>query len=96
MNTISTKQIRSDLVGFLRRLQQGEKITVIHRSTPIVTLSSTDVRSEQEFAPGSPAAVLRAIRFAQEFEKEHPSTLDPHISYKEQYAEHLEEKYGLA
>lgn len=98
MQTISTKQIRTDLIGFLRRLQQGEKITVIHRSKPLVTLSNTNEpgkKTEQEFMPGSPEALSRSARLMEEHNKNRPVKLDPKKSIKDLYHEMLDEEYGL-
>lgn len=41
-DTISAKEIRQDLDGFLRRLKTGKPLTVIYRSKPMVTIVDAD------------------------------------------------------
>ncbi|HSH31733.1 MAG TPA: hypothetical protein VK963_03660 [Candidatus Saccharimonadales bacterium] len=91
VKTINTKQIRQDLVGFLRQLQQGQAFTVIYRSRPLVTLTTTEPPSQvtdpQHIVPGTPEALRESIRLAEKFNAGRQPKLDPNKSIKELYDE---------
>ncbi|HSH18756.1 MAG TPA: hypothetical protein VK978_05230 [Candidatus Saccharimonadales bacterium] len=90
MITISTKEIRQDLEGFLRKLKQGQAIQVLHRSKPLVTVVAQN-QQEPYLADdaGTPAAARRSARFVRSLPERKP-VLDPHKSFKELYDETLE------
>lgn len=85
--TISTKEIRNDLEGFLMRLKNGQTLRVIYRSKPLVTLTARDETDEYlaEDA-GSLAAARRSIRFVKNLPV-HAPRLNPNKSFKELYDE---------
>jgi antitoxin (DNA-binding transcriptional repressor) of toxin-antitoxin stability system len=94
-DTISAKEIRHDLIGFLRRLKKGQPITVIYRSKPLVTvISKSDTPESQASIPGSPEAVARSLAYARQLRKGRKPVLDPSKSIKALYAETMDEKYG--
>lgn len=83
--TISTKEIRNDLEGFLKRLKNGQTIQVMYRSKPLVTLKAqTDSDPYLANDAGTPAAAKRSAQFIKSLPK-HKSTLDPSKSFKELY-----------
>lgn len=84
---ISTKEIRNDLEGFLKRLKSGQTIQVMYRSKPLVTLAAkneTDTYLSKD--AGTPAALRRSINLAKRLDQRHP-VLDPNKSFKELYEE---------
>lgn len=99
-DTISAKEIRQDLIGFLRRIKAGNPITVIYRSKPLVTVTREAAHGHEnttaELMPGSPEAVARSLAYAKQLRKDRKPVLDPHKSIKQLYAETMDEKYGIA
>ena len=95
-DTISAKEIRQDLIGFLRRIKSGPPITVIYQSKPLVTVTrQITVSNKAEALPGSPEAVARSLAFAKKLRTGKKTMLDPNKSIKELYAETMDEKYGI-
>lgn len=87
MKTISTKEIRNDLKGFLTSLKNGQTIRVIHRSKPLVTLvAKADEDAYEAPDAGTHAAAKRSIALAKKL-SERSTTLDPHKSFKQLYEE---------
>jgi len=85
--TISTKEIRNDLKGFLKRLKHGETIQVMYRSKPIVTIAAQrDIDAFLKEDAGTPVAAKRSIRFIQNLPIR-PITFDSKKSLKELYSE---------
>ena len=85
--TISTKEIRSDLEGFLMRLKRGQTIQVLYRSRPLVTLTAAAEKDKYlSTDAGTFQAGRRSVRFVQSLPERKP-TLDPHKSFKELYDE---------
>ncbi|OVE78931.1 hypothetical protein BVY00_01615 [bacterium G20] len=84
---ISTKEIRNDLEGFLKRLKNGQTIQVMYRSKLLVTLAAKD-EADAYLAKdaGTPAALRRSINLAKTLHQRHP-VLDPNKSFKELYEE---------
>ena len=93
---ISAKEIRQDLIGFLRRVKSGRPLTVIYRSKPFVTLNddNTPLSSIGQL-PGSPEAVSKSLAYAKRLRSGRKPVLDPAKSIKELYAESMDEKYGI-
>jgi len=85
--TLSTKEIRSDLEGFLKRIKRGQTIKVLHRSKELVTLTAKD-EDDSMLAKdaGTRAAALRSIVLARKLSNSKPK-LDPNKSIKELYRE---------
>jgi antitoxin (DNA-binding transcriptional repressor) of toxin-antitoxin stability system len=85
--TISTKEIRNDLEGFLKRIRNGQTIQVMYRSKPLVTVTAAQ-QNDGLPAPdaGTPAAAKRAIEAAKRLSNR-PTTLDPNKSFKQLYEE---------
>lgn len=83
--TISTKEIRNDLEGFLKRLKQGQTIQVMYRSKPLVTLAA---RHEEDpylaEDAGTPTAAKRSVHFIQNLPKRKPN-FDSQKSFKDLY-----------
>ncbi len=86
MKTINTKQIRADLVGFLRQLEDGEPVTVLYRSQPLVTIAAKPKREYESPDAGTPEAMRRSVEFIRSLPKR-KSQLDPNKSIKELYDE---------
>lgn len=87
VTTISTKEIRNDLEGFLRRLKNGQTIQVIYRSKPLVTLAAkddTDAYLARD--AGSSAAAKHSVNFVKNLPPRR-MLVDPHKSFKELYDE---------
>lgn len=85
--TISTKEIRDDLEGFLKRLKGGQTIQVMYRSRPLVTLTAQIEQDAYEASDaGTPAAIRRSVRLAQSLDHRQP-VLDPDKSFIELYEE---------
>jgi antitoxin (DNA-binding transcriptional repressor) of toxin-antitoxin stability system len=85
--TISTKEIRNDLEGFLKRLKNGQTIQVLYRSKPLVTLAAKD-DTDPYLAKnaGSPIAAKHSVKFVKSLPKRLP-TFDPDKSFRELYDE---------
>jgi len=85
MKTISTKEIRNDLEGFLKSLKHGQTIQVMYRSKPLVTLAAQQAQDAYltENA-GTPKAALHSINFVKNLADRKPS-FDSHKSFKELY-----------
>jgi antitoxin (DNA-binding transcriptional repressor) of toxin-antitoxin stability system len=83
---ISTKEIRNDLVGFLRALKNGQTFQVMHRSKPLVRISAEEDKVFTAPDAGTHAAILRSISLADSLRDRTP-TLDPHKSIKDLYEE---------
>lgn len=87
MKTISAKEIRNDLEGFLKKLKSGQTFQVMYRSRPIVTLVAKEQLDEFTAKDaGTPAAIKRSIELAKKLDHGHP-VLDPNKSFKELYEE---------
>ena len=86
MQTITTKEIRKDLSGFLQRIQKGDTFTVLYRSRPVVNIGAIETKS-QTFVPGSPEAVKRSLDAVAAARKRVGVVLDPNKSIKELYRE---------
>ena len=83
--TISTKEIRNDLEGFLKKLKNGQVIQVMYRSKPLVTLAARDeVDAYLAKDAGSPAAAKRNVRFVKTLTRR-PVVFDPKKSFKDLY-----------
>jgi hypothetical protein len=85
--TTNTKQIRRDLVGFLRSLGDGQPVTILYRSKPLITVTAEPVPPAYQ-APdaGTPAAVKRSIALIRSLSPR-PAQFDPQKSFKELYNE---------
>ena len=85
--SISTKDIRHDLEGFLRRLKQGQVIQVLYRSKPLVTLAAKDAPGTHTAADaGTPAAARRSVAFVRSLPPR-PAVFAPTKSFKDLYDE---------
>ena len=85
--TISTKEIRNDLEGFLKKLKNGETLQVMYRSKPLVTLAAKDgADAYLNVDAGSQAAAKRNVSFVRSLPNR-PTVLDPKKSFKELYNE---------
>jgi hypothetical protein len=87
LRTTNTKLIRDDLVGFLRSLGDGQPVTILYRSKPLITLTGEPTPPPYQ-APdaGTPAAMKRSIQLIRSL-KGRASQLDPSKSFKELYDE---------
>ena len=88
MKTMNTQEIRADLLGFLRRLQQGEEITVLYRSKPYVRLTtsqSPDPKAGGTIQVGSAAALQSAMIQTTKVNRGRKARLDTKQSYKDLY-----------
>ena len=84
---ISTKEIRNDLKGFLKKLKRGQTIQVMYRSKPLVTVAAkNEVDAYLAKDAGAPSAVRRSINLAKKLDTRQP-ILDPNKSFKELYEE---------
>jgi|GEM_PF-934281 len=84
---ISTKEIRNDLKGFLKRLKSGQTIQVMYRSKPLVTVSAKyekDAYLTED--AGSPMAAQRSVSFVRSLPARKP-TFDSRKSFRELYDE---------
>ena len=83
--TISTKEIRNDLEGFLRMLKNGQTVQVMYRSKPLVTVAAKD-DIDPYLSPdaGKPTAAKRSVQFVKNLPKRQP-TFDPDQSFKDLY-----------
>ena len=87
ITTISTKEIRNDLEGFLKRLKNGQTIQVMYRSKPLVTVVAKDDGDEYLAKDaGTPAAAQRSVNFVKNLPKR-PVTFSPSKSFKDLYDE---------
>lgn len=87
VKTISTKEIRNDLEGFLRRLKNGQTIQVMYRSKPLVTLTSkeeSDAYTTED--AGTVTAAKRNVAFVRSLPKRKVN-FEPNKSFKELYNE---------
>ncbi len=87
--TISTKEIRNDLEGFLKRLRNGQTIQVMYRSKPLVTIMAKEEKDAYlaEDA-GTPAAANRSVSYVRSLPMRRP-VFDPNKSFKQLYDETL-------
>ena len=87
---ISTKEIRNDLEGFLKKLKSGQTFQVMYRSKPLVRIAAEEERDEFTASDaGTPAAMKRSAELAMKINHERGgrSAFDPHKSFKELYEE---------
>ncbi|MHB8442911.1 MAG: hypothetical protein ACYDAS_00880 [Patescibacteria group bacterium] len=83
--TISTKEIRNDLEGFLKKLKYGHVIKVLYRSKPLVTIASQDIKDAYlADDAGGVVAARRSVRFVRNLPKRKPM-FDSQKSFKELY-----------
>jgi antitoxin (DNA-binding transcriptional repressor) of toxin-antitoxin stability system len=83
--TISTKEIRNDLEGFLRKLKSGQTVRVMYRSKPLVTLAAQEKHDAfLSSNAGTHQAAMHSVAFAKSLSKRKPS-FDAHKSFKELY-----------
>ncbi len=83
--TISTKEIRNDLEGFLRKLKSGQTIQVLYRSKPFVTVAAKNgVDPYQKDDAGSPVAARRNVKFVKSL-RDRPVVFSPSKNFKELY-----------
>ena len=83
--SISTKEIRNDLEGFLKKLKYGQTIQVMYRSKPLVTLAAREEHDAYLNAnAGTTNAAKHSIGFIKGLAKREP-TFDAHKSFKELY-----------
>jgi antitoxin (DNA-binding transcriptional repressor) of toxin-antitoxin stability system len=85
--TISTKEIRNDLEGFLKRLRNGQTIRVMYRSKPLVTLAAKE-EADAFIAEdaGSLRAAQRSVKFIRNLPKRQV-TFDSQKNFKDLYDE---------
>lgn len=84
---ISTKEIRNDLEGFLKKLKNGQTIQVMYRSKPLVTLAAkSEADAYEANDAGSPTAAKRSVNFIKNLPSRRP-VFDPNKSFKELYDE---------
>lgn len=85
--TISTKEIRNDLEGFLKKLKHGQTIQVMYRSKPLVTLAAK-IEKDAYLADdaGSPAAAKRSVKYVKSLPRRKP-IFDARKNFKELYNE---------
>jgi hypothetical protein len=84
---ISTKEIRNDLEGFLKKLKNGQTIQVLYRSKLLVTVvakDDTDLYLAKD--AGSPIAAKRSIKFIKSLPDRSPA-FESNKSFKELYDE---------
>jgi hypothetical protein len=83
--TISTKEIRNDLEGFLQKLKHGRIIQVLYRSKLLVTVIAQN-KSDLYLAKdaGTPTAAKRSVDFVKNLPYR-KQTFDPKKSFKELY-----------
>jgi hypothetical protein len=83
--TISTKEIRNDLEGFLRKLKNGQTIQVLYRSKPLVTVAAKDgADAYLSEDAGSLAAAKRNVSFVKSL-PDRPIVFTPDKGFKELY-----------
>jgi antitoxin (DNA-binding transcriptional repressor) of toxin-antitoxin stability system len=84
---ISTKEIRNDLEGFLRKIRAGQTFKVMYRSKPIVTVAAKEENDPYlSKDAGTPAAARRSMDIARRLSSGQ-TKLDPNKSFKELYNE---------
>lgn len=82
---VSTKEIRNDLEGFLRRIKQGQTYQVMYRSKPLVTLTAAKEFDDFTAADaGTPASARRSAAFVRNLPTRKP-VLDPGKNFKQLY-----------
>lgn len=85
--TVNTKQIRQDLVGFFRTLADGQPVTVLYRSTPLVTITAEPAELPYQTPDaGSPTAIRRSLERLRR-RPQRPVQFDPTKSFKDLYDE---------
>ena len=83
--TISTKEIRNDLEGFLRKLKNGQTIQVMYRSQHLVTLAAQEEHDALLSSnAGSHHAAVNSIAFTKGLSSRNPN-FDAHKSFKDLY-----------
>jgi len=83
--SISTKEIRNDLEGFLKKLKHGQTIQVMYRSKPLVTLAAQEEHDAYLNAnAGTANAAKHSISFIKGLAKRKP-VFDARKSFKELY-----------
>lgn len=83
--TISTKEIRNDLEGFLKKLKNGQTIQVMYRSKPLVTLAAKEEHDAfLNSQAGSHLAAVNSIAFTKALSSRKPN-FDSNKSFKELY-----------
>lgn len=86
--TTNTKQIRQDLVGFLRSLSDGQPVTVLYRSRPLVTITAEAPElSHQSPDAGTPTAIRRSLKLVAGLRAKQTTRFDANKSFKELYDE---------
>ncbi len=90
MDTISMQDVRRNLPDFLRRIANGQKITVIYHSEPLVTLQSA---SEPNAGKTPQQTMQDFLGVAAKARQTATHTLDPNKSYKQLYIETIAKKH---
>jgi hypothetical protein len=87
ITTISTKEIRNDLEGFLQKLKNGQVIQVMYRSRPLVILTAKDEADAYlAIDAGTPKAAKRSVKFVRSL-PDRKIKFDQNKSFKELYNE---------
>jgi hypothetical protein len=82
---ISTKEIRNDLEGFLKKLKHGQTMQVMYRSKPLVTLKAQEEHDAYlNTNAGTSNAAKHSVNFVKSLARREP-TFDSHKSFKELY-----------
>jgi antitoxin (DNA-binding transcriptional repressor) of toxin-antitoxin stability system len=83
--TISTKEIRNDLEGFLRKLKHGQRIQVMYRSRPLVTLAAQEeIDAYLAEDAGTRSAAIHSVKFVKNLPQREP-VFNANKSFKELY-----------
>lgn len=90
---INTQEIRKNLVGFLKSLENGEEVTVLNRSKVIARLNRPRTLAK---ASGGVKRMLEIADQIQRASTNKPNALGPTQSYKEQYYKDMAKKYGIS
>ena len=90
-NTISLQELRKDPLGFLEKVNKGNRITVIYHSKPLVTVMSADNIDYRQTKN-----ISRMLQYADLASKNAKTSVDSNKSYKEIYAEDMAKKYGVS
>ena len=85
MTTITAVELRNNMGEIFRRVAAGEEIAVTYRGSEEFIIGVKKSQRTKETMRAALDRIKNAPRM---------STLDPSKSFKELYAEHMDEKYG--
>jgi antitoxin (DNA-binding transcriptional repressor) of toxin-antitoxin stability system len=90
-NTTTIQEVRRDPLGFLKKIDNGDTITVIYRSKPLAVVTS----AKEEQAKRT-TNIKRMLEYAELARKSAKNPLGANVDYKTMYDDDVAQKYDIS